>query len=138
MGDYLTYAKLTTRIPSRELMQLLDVADDGQLETVATDLISDVEAEVLSYIEARREAPTATESRVIEAICYRRFLFRAASDRRSATEAQEKDFDRDTEWLEAYIEGKRSLGDDAAAADKAVTQYSADTRVHTRDTLKGF
>jgi len=105
---------------------------------VANDLIADVEAEVLSYVEVRRTPPTANESRVLAAVCFRRFVYRATADRRSATEDQQKDFDRDTKWLEDYAEGKRHLGDDAEVAAPPDPQFNADSRVFTRDKLKGW
>ncbi len=138
MGDYLTYAKLTTRIPSSELRQLLDVAADGEIETVANDLIADVEAEVLSYIRARRTPPDATASRMLAAICFRRFIYRATADRRSVSESEQRQFDADQEWLRDYRDGKLLLDDSAEAAAGAAAQHSADTRVFTRDTMEGF
>ncbi len=138
MGDYLTYEKITRRIPAAELARLLDVADDGQLEVVANDIIADVEAELLSYVERRRDKPSPGEARMLEAIAFRRFRHRAAGDRRSVGEDAWKDFDADTKWLEAYVEGKRSLGDAGETARPGGGQQSAQTRVFDRDKLEGF
>jgi phage gp36-like protein len=138
MGDYLTYAKITRRIPSRELMQLLDVADDGQIETVANDLIADVEAELLGYVTVRRAAPTAGESGMLAAIALRWFLWQTSLDRRSVNDDMAKAHDADIAWLEDYAEGKRSLGDAAEATQPGGTIYDADCRKFTRDKLKGF
>jgi len=138
MGDYLTYAKLTTRIPSNELRQLLDVAADGDIETVAEDIIADVEGDVLSYVEARRTPPTAGESAKLAAICFRWFLWAVALDRRSVGEDAQKAHEADVKWLEAYAEGKGSLGDDDEPLQPPDPQQSADTRVFTRDKMKGF
>ena len=138
MGDYLTYEKLTTRIPSQELRQLLDVAADGDIETVANDIIADVEGDVLSYVEARRMPPTAGESAKLAAICFRWFMWQVTLDRRSVGDDTDKAHDADIKWLEAYAEGKGSLGDDDETMTPAEPQQDADTRVFTRDKMKGF
>jgi len=134
----LTYEKLCLRIPATELRQLLDVAADGDIEAVANDIIADVSADVLSYVAARRTPPTAGESRKLQAIMFRWFLWQVALDRRSLGDDAQKAHEADVKWLEAYAEGKGSLGDDDETMTPAEPQQSADTRVFTRDKMKGF
>ena len=141
MGNYLSYDKITLRIPAAELLQLLNVAGDADattVETVAADIITDVEGWMDSYVSKRRQTPVESELRALGGIAFRAFLWQVHLDRRSVTEDQQKAHEADEKWLLEYSEGKLSLGDAKDPTTPGGSQEGADGRQFTREKMRGW
>jgi len=141
MGNYCTIADLTKRFSVQDLIQLSDIESTGQInEDVWNEAIAGAESDIHAYIARRRTVPVTDPVALVR---LRRMTgdwayWSRHSDLHSVTEDLRKRHEEDVEWLVAYANGEVSLGDEADPAQPGTGQQSADTRVFTRDKMKGF
>ena len=77
----------------------------------------------------------------VKTVAVRLAIYYLHLDRNSLTDDVNKQYDRDIAFLKDIAAGKASLGDptDSAAGDAAPgIEIEADTRVFTRDKMKGW
>ncbi len=137
--SYATLADLWLACPRNELIQLTDYDATGEVGTaVVTDVGSEADGWLDSYLAKRRTTPVSPVPELLRALAIRARVYFLHLRRRSVGDDLKAQHEEDRTWLEDYAAGNGSLGDADDPTQPGGSDYSADTRVYTRDKLKGF
>lgn len=130
MGNYVTDStELTLSIPQARLIQLAaDLSTQTTLgdATVAgniTAAIESAESEIDGILESRMTVPVATPSKRLKMCARKLTIYYLSQRKQELSEHWEKQYDRETKWLERAKDGEIGIG--AVTPDEHETVHTS-------------
>ena len=139
---YCTQSDILEQVSLEDLIGLTDDAGQGIVDaSVVARAIADADAEIDSYAASRYPVPFAPVPAMIRKTAVEIAICNLYARRRGAPDSRRQRYDNAVKFLKSVASGEVTLGADApaeSAADGIEASTSAEDRVFTRDTLKGY
>ena len=141
---YATQADLLNKVSADVLEQLTDLEEAGSIDTdVLAESIARADAEIDTYLRVRGETVPLTDvPNIVTQLSVALTLADLYENREAMPDTIKDRREWARDWLRRFAKGEVSLADeDHESSDRFTTdavEYDAETRVYTRDNMKGW
>jgi phage gp36-like protein len=139
---YCTLADILDQVDEAELQLYTDDADEGAVDTDVVDAaIAAAGALIDAYLAARYTVPVDPAPAVLESMAVDIAVFKLAARRNRETDSVRRRYEDAVKFLKDAAAGKAVIAGVTAASGSGSrdhAQIEADTRIFTRDKMKGF
>ena len=139
---YCTLADMQEQIDNALLISLTDDADAGAVDTDKTDrAIADADSLIDGYCGKRYAVPFTTVPELIRKFSVDIGIYNLYARRQGAPEDRRQRYKDAVDYLKGVARGENTLGEDdpdATPSEGHTPQIASNTRVFSRDNLKGF
>jgi len=137
--SYLTQTELLDYISERELINLTDDADTGQIDTAkVTQAIEDAESMVDAYLGARYTVPLTSPPAIIKKAVAVITIFSLQVRREEVPDARKDEYEKTIKFLQLLAAGKVTLGEVPSPEEnpeRATAQIQSADRIFSREEL---